>query len=95
MHYLTIAAHDKSLSIFKVLVTNLKSCKSFFASLFTALNEASLNPEPDYQNLVPDTTTAPVHESKNSNECAATYEELNQNTQDGTEYSTLDETLSE
>ena len=77
---------------YKVIATYLYDIvfNSFFASFFTALNEASLNPEPDYQNLL-----LPFHDSKNSNECASTCEELNQNTQDGTEYSTLDETLSD
>ena len=57
---------------------------------FTVTEEAK--PAPDYQNLPLNTIMAHDQDASNSYAFLPVYQELNQDTKDGSEYSTLDET---
>ena len=59
--------------------------------LITASDETCLKPTATYQNLAIITTDTTERQAGNSDECASTYQELDQETRIDTEYSTLDE----
>ena len=65
----------------------MRNCFVFF----TGTDEINFKPAPDYQNLAIGTTFSTDRQAHDSIEFASTYQELNQDTRDGTEYSTLDE----